>query len=120
MKVSKRQLQVSELIKRNFGIVLQQEGPLLFGETFVTVTQVVMSPDLGIAKIYVSVYNALDKQAVIIIMNENKTQLRQDLAFRIRKHIRRIPEVDFYIDETLDEMERLNSLFDKLHDENQM
>ena len=120
MKVSKRQLQVSELIKRNFGIVLQQEGPLLFGETFVTVTQVVMSPDLGIAKIYVSVYNGLDKQAVSSIMNENKTQLRQDLAFRIRKHIRRIPEVDFYIDETLDEMERLNSLFDKLHDENQM
>ncbi len=120
MKESKRQLQIGMLIKRNFGIVLQNEGPLIFGSTFITVTDVKMSSDLGIAKIYVSVFNAEDKQAVLILMREHKHRLQQELVTRIRRHVRRIPSVQFYLDETLDEMQKLNNLFDKLHDENQM
>ena len=56
-KESKRQLQTGELIRRNFGHVLQQQGSYIYGAAFVTVTNVKMSPDLGIAKIYISVFN---------------------------------------------------------------
>ncbi|MEM8523720.1 MAG: 30S ribosome-binding factor RbfA [Bacteroidota bacterium] len=118
---SKRQLQVAEQIKRNFGIVLQQEGSYIYGvEALVTVTSVKMSPDFGIAKIYLSVYNIEDKQSVILLMEEQYPQLRQSLGNRLRRHMRRIPELQFYLDDTLDEMYRLRDLFGQLEEDNQM
>ena len=118
---SKRQNQIAEVVKRNFSMLLQQEGSYIYGsEALVTVTNVKMSPDLGIAKIYLSVYNIEDKQNVILEMEENYTRLRQGLAYRIKRHVRRIPNLSFYLDDTLDEMYRLNELFNKLHEENQM
>jgi len=118
---TKRQLQVGELIKRNFSIVLQQEGRYIYGdEVLVTVTGVKMSSDLGLAKIYVSIFNTDNKQAAILQLGGELVRLRQSLAYRIKKHVRRIPNIDIYEDETLDEMYKLNSLFDKLHKENQM
>ena len=118
---SKRELQVAETIKRNFSVVLQQEGSYIYGaEVLVTVTSVKMSPDMGIAKIYLSVYNTEDKQSVILLMEEQYHRLRQSLATRVRKHMRRVPELQFYEDDTLDEMYRLRDLFDKLEDDNQM
>ncbi|MEM1327295.1 MAG: 30S ribosome-binding factor RbfA [Bacteroidota bacterium] len=118
---SKRQLQVAEQIKRNFGIILQQEGSYIYGtEPLVTVTSVKMSPDMGIAKIYLSVYNTEDKQSVILLMEEQYAQLRQSLGNRLKRHMRRIPELQFYEDDTLDEMYRLRNLFDQLGSENQM
>lgn len=117
----KRQQQVGELVKRNFGILLQSEGIYIYGaEPLVTVTNVKMSPDMGIASIYLSVYNVEDKQTVILEMETVQKELRQKLGQRIRKHVRRIPEINFYLDDTLDEMYRLNQLFNKLHEEKQM
>ena len=118
---SKRQLQVAELIKRNFGLVLQQEGGYIYGpEPLVTVTNVKISPDFSIAKIYLSIYNTENKQAVILEMEEATSRLKQSLTQRVRKHIRRIPDIAFYMDDTLDEMYRLNDLFNRLHQEDQM
>ena len=118
---SKKQLQSAELIKRNFGIVLQQEGSNIYGgEPFVTVTSVKVTPDLSLAKIYLSVYNIENKLIPISKLNENQVRMRQSLAFRVKKHIRRVPQISFYLDDTLDEMYKLNSLFDKLEDENQL
>lgn len=112
---SKRQKQVAEVIKRNFGLVLQQEGSYIYGiEALVTVTSVKMSPDLGIAKIYLSVYNVMDKQSLILEMEENYPRFRQLLGQRVRKQIRRVPDIAFYLDDTLDEMYRLNALFDDI------
>ena len=114
---TKRQRQVAETIKRNFGQVLQSEGSYIYGsDPFVTVTSVNMSPDMSIAKIYLSVYNIDDKQNVILEMDEENTRLRGALAHRIKRHVRRIPEIQFYLDDTLDEMYRLNEIFDKIED----
>ncbi len=118
---TKRQKQVAELVKRNFSMVLQQEGGYIYGpEVMVTVTSVKMSPDMTLAKIYLSVFNTDNKQAAILEMEEQIARLRQSLGQRIRKHIRRIPEINIYLDDTLDEMYRLNDLFNRLHNENQM
>lgn len=118
---TKKQKQVSEIIKRNFGMVLQQEGSYIYGvETLVTVTAVKMSPDLGIAKIYVSIYNTINKQAAVLELNDNLVRLRQSLAYRIKKHVRRIPHIQIYQDDMLDEMYRLNEVFDRLDKDNQL
>ena len=118
---SKRQKQVAEVVKRNFGIILQQEGSYIYGtEPLVTVTQVKMSPDLNLAKIYLSAYNTLDKASIIKELEDNHTRLRGMLAHRVKRHVRRIPDIQFYLDDTLDEMYRLNALFDRLETEKQM
>ena len=118
---SKRQLQVAETIKRNFGLVLQQEGSYIYGpEPLVTVTSVKVSPGFSIAKIYLSVYNTENKQAVLLELEDSIVRLKQSLASRVRKHLRRIPDIALFMDDTLDEMYRLNDLFNRLHADNQM
>jgi ribosome-binding factor A len=116
-----RQKQVAELIKRNISLVLQTEGRYIYGaEALVTVTTVKMSPDMSLAKVYLSVYNILNKQDVILHLDEEVTQVRSSLAKRIRKQVRKIPELAFYMDDTLDEMYRIDQLFQKLEDDGQM
>ena len=115
-----RQKQVGEIIRRNISVILRDEGSYIYGNALVTATNVVVSPDMGQAKIYLSVYNTEEKQAVILMLEDQITRLRQGLAHRIKKQVRRIPEISFYLDDTLDEMFRLNSLFNKLEDEDQM
>ena len=120
-KESKRQLQVAEIIRRNFGTVLQQEGSYIYGsEILVTVTSVKLTPDFSQAKIYLSIYNTENKQAVILQLEEEYHRLKQALSTRIRKHVRRIPEFQVFLDDTLDEMYRLNALFNKLDKDKQM
>ena len=121
MKETKRMLQVAELVKRNISFVLQQEGSYYYGsEALVTVTSVKMSSDLGIAKVYLSIYNTENKQAVLLEIEEYAHQIKQSFAQRVRKQMRRIPRLDFYEDETLDEMYRLNKVFVDLKSNNQM
>ena len=113
---TKRQLQVGETIKREFSMVLQQEGPYIYGnDVLVSVTAVKMSPDLGIAKIYVSIFNTINKQEVLILLNESLHRLKKQLYHRIRRKVRRVPQIDLYIDDTLDEMDHLNKLFDEMN-----
>lgn len=105
------------MIKRNFSSVLQAEGPYVYGaEPLVTVTEVHPTPDLSQCKIYVSVWNTESKEEVIMQMNQEHHRLKQGLAARIRKHIRRIPAITFFIDETLDEMNRVDDLIDGLYE----
>jgi len=109
------------LIKRNFGIVLQSEGTYVFGsKPLVTVTQVKISPDFSQAKIYLSIFNTEHKQEVILEMDDNKSRLKQSLGVRVGRQMRRVPDIDFYLDDTLDEMYRLKGLFDRLHENDQM
>ena len=119
-KESKRQKQTAEIIRRHFGTVLLQEGNYIYGDALVTITKVFVTPDISLAKIYLSVYNTDNKEQVVEKMIENIRSLKHSLSQRIRKHIRRIPDLSFYNDDTLDEMYKLNAMFDKLHDENQM
>ena len=109
------------MIKRNFSIVLQQEGVYVYGaEPLVTVTEVQPTPDLSQCKIYLSVWNTDNKQAVLLQMEEEHNRLKGALAHRVRRHIRRIPEIAFYLDETLDEMHRVEDMFDRLDREGQL
>jgi len=109
------------MIKRHFSIVLQQEGSYIYGtEPLVTVTEVHPTPDLSQCKIYLSIWNTDNKQAVILQMEEDHQRLKSSLAYRLKRHIRRIPAISFYIDETLDEMHRVENLFDRLEEENQL
>lgn len=116
-----RQKQVGEMIKRHFSLLLQQEGAYIYGtEPFVTVTNVKMTPDFNTAKIYLSIFNTENKQEVILEMENSYARLKSALVHRIGKQMRRMPELQFYIDDTLDEMFRVDTLFQRLEADNQM
>ncbi len=118
---SKRQLQVAEMAKRHFSIVMMEEGTYIYGSgIMVTVTSVKMTPDLSMAKIYLSVFNTDNKQAVMLQLEDELRRLHQGLAVRLRKHLRRMPEISLFLDDTLDEMYRIDSMFDQLYKDNQM
>jgi len=117
---TKKQMQVAEIVKRNFGTVLLQNGINIYGNAFVTVTNVVMSPDLSLAKIYLSIYNADDKNEVLGMLRHHIYPLKSELVHRIRKHVRKIPNISLYLDETVDEMYRVDKLFNRLYAENKM
>ena len=115
MKQTIKQKQIAALIQKEFSTVLLVEGNLIYGDALVTVTRVRMSADMGIAYIYLSVYNTLYKQEIIKEIWENLTRLRGELGKRIRKQVRRIPMLKFFIDDTLDEVEHLDLLFDAIN-----
>lgn len=118
MEQTKKQRQVGNLIKQEFSVILQNEGSFIYGSgPLVTITNVRMSSDLGIAYIYVSVYNAPYKQEIIKELWENLSYLRGQLGKRIRKQVRRIPLLKFFIDDTLDEAEHLDHLFARLNED---
>jgi ribosome-binding factor A len=115
---TKRQKQVGEQIRRYFGMILMQEGPFVYGSNkLVTVTEVKMTPDLLLAKIFISVYGTENKQEVILEMEDQKQRLRQSLAAKIGKTMRRLPEIAFFLDETVDEMYRVEQLLNRINDE---
>lgn len=101
-------------------MVLMDEGIYIFGKAMVTVTRVVVSPDLQSAKIYLSVFNADDKLEVMSGMQENNHRLRLALSAKVGKQIRRIPELNFYLDETLDEFFHMDKILSDLRANNQM
>lgn len=118
---SKRQLQVAEMVKRHFSIVMMEEGTYIYGSgIMVTVTSVKMTPDLSMAKVYLSVFNTDNKQAVMLQLEDELRRLHQALAVRLRKHLRRMPDISLFLDDTLDEMYRIDSMFDQLYKDNQM
>ena len=114
MKQTKKQLQVAGLIQKEFSLVLQLQGSFIYQNALVTVTRVRMTSDMGLAYIYLSVYNANDKEAILKRLWENIGRLRGDLGKRISSQVRRIPMLKFFLDETLDEIDQVNQLLDNL------
>ncbi len=82
----------------------------------VTITNVKVSPDLRHSKIYVSIYDKEKRQDVLDKLNELKGLLRSELAGKI--HFRAVPELHFFIDDTLDYVEKMEGIFKKIHENN--
>jgi ribosome-binding factor A len=110
-----RQKQVGELIRRYFSMILTEEGSNIYGrDKLVTLTDVKMTPDLLIAKLYISVYGTENKQEVILMLEDSQTRLRQALAGKIGRQMRRMPEIEFFLDDTIDEMYRVEDLLNRI------
>ncbi len=117
---TKRQKQINELLRRQFSMVLLDEGSYIFDRAMVTITRVVVSPDLQSAKVYVSIYNTENKMEVMAALDENTHRLRFALANKVGKQLRKTPEIKFFLDDSLDEFFRMDQILTKLRSENQM
>lgn len=83
---------------------------------FLTVTNVKVSPDLKIAKVYLSVFEKEKRELVLERINKKHGLIRSELAHRIR--LKFVPELKFFIDDTLDYVEKIESLIDRIHKQN--
>jgi ribosome-binding factor A len=97
-----RQEKVGSLVKQELSIIFQRETAMHFDGLFITVTQVRMSPDLGLAKIYLSFMAVKEPEAALKVVKKKATWTRRALGGVIGKQVRRIPELQFYIDDSLD------------------
>ena len=103
--MSIRQEKVAELLRRDLSVIFQQKGSLWFNGLFITVTQVRVAPDLGLAKVYLSFMAVPDKKKALETVKLEGWRVRKELADKIGKQVRVIPELNFYIDDSLDHYE---------------
>lgn len=115
MKESKRQKQAAGLIQRDLSELFQRNAANWLGKpTFVTVTNVVMSPDLSVAKVYLSFVLDDNRQAMMDTLNQRKSDVRRVLGNRIGKAVRVVPELIFYLDESADYASHIDQLLSEL------
>jgi ribosome-binding factor A len=107
---STRQKKISRLIQKELSEVFQREGRDVLLGTLVSVTAVRVSPDLGIAKTYLSIFPTDNKESVFKSIQQHQTRLRHHLGTRVGKQLRVIPELHFYIDDSLDYLENIDRL----------
>lgn len=110
MADSKRQKKYSRLIQKDLGEIFQREGRNFFDKAFVTITEVVMSPDLSLAKVYVSALMTPDKVRLVENLNDRRYEIRGFLGNKIGKQVKGIPELNFYLDDTLDHADRMDKV----------
>ncbi len=114
---SRRQLQVARLIQQALSDIFRKSGFSVFGKAMVTVSKVRLTPDLSIARIYLSIFNSDNNETVIEKINANTRMFRKDLGNQIRNKVRIIPEIEFFLDDTLDEVFKMDQLFEKIDTE---
>ncbi len=111
--MSIRPKRLAEVIKRDLGEILQMNYQP--SGTFVTITKVLMTDDLSIAKVYLSIFApGRDVSPLYENIDSNLIGIRHALAARIRNQVRKIPELHFYEDDTAEYVDKIESLFDKV------
>jgi ribosome-binding factor A len=112
---SVRQQKYGRLIQKELGDLFSREGRNWYGQHFVTVTQVKVTPDLSIARVHLSLFKAPKPKEVLKMLEQHKAEIRHQLGRRIGQQARIIPELHFYIDDSLDYAEKIDTIFRNLH-----
>ncbi|HNK43110.1 MAG TPA: 30S ribosome-binding factor RbfA [Flavobacteriales bacterium] len=107
---SLRQNKVNSLLQKEVAGILQEEGRRLLPGGLITVTGVRVSPDLGVAKVYVSLFPVKDKAAALERIRDDAHHLRGALGRRVGRQMRVIPELIFHLDDSLDKQEEIDKL----------
>ena len=110
---STRQQKIARLIQRDIAEILQKDLADVTRGKLVTVTAVRVSPDLGYAKIYISVFPFNESQELLNKIKEEGWLVRKILGGRIRNQLKIVPELEFFIDDSLEYIENIDNLLHK-------
>src|SRR5206468_5976142 len=83
----------------------------------VSISSVKITPDLLEARIYLSIFNAADKKSMLKKIEEKSWEVKKELASRVKHQLRRIPELKFFLDDTLDQVFKMEQLFKQIKGE---
>ena len=111
---TKRQQKVGRQIQKDLGEIFQKDAQHLMNGSFITITAVRVTPDLGIARAYLSFLPDKNKNFLLETIQENTKFLRQKLADRVRHQLRIVPHLQFYIDDTAEYAAKMDLLFSDL------
>ena len=104
---------LAAVIKRDLGQIIQKSYQP--SGTFVTVTNVIMTDDLSIAKVYLSVFSpGRDDKPVYEFIDEHIDEIRYELASKIKNQVRKIPELHFYEDDTAEYVNKMEQLLNSV------
>ena len=107
---SKRQNKVARLLQKELGEIFQIQSRSLFQGALITVTVVRISPDLSVAKVYLSLFAHKNNSELLDLIKESNKTIRHQLAQRVRQQLRAVPELIFYRDDSLDMIEKIDGL----------
>lgn len=110
-----RQQKFSRLIQKELSEVFQRDRKGVLLNNMVTIADVRMSPDLGVAKVFISMMLAKDKAKVMDNLNLHKKEIRKELGEKIRKQVRIIPELIFLADDVEENAQRIEDLIRNLN-----
>ena len=111
---SKRQQKVGRQIQKDLGEIFQKDAQHLVSGSIVTITAVRVTPDLSIARAYLSFLPEKNKTILLDSIKENTRFIRQKLAERVRHQLRIVPHLQFYMDDTAEYAAKMELLFSDL------
>lgn len=105
---------LSSQLQNDLGSILQEYQ----NESIISVTNVSVTPDLSVARVYVSIYSAGGGQKQVFeYLQKHNRQIRGKLAQKIRNHIKRIPELQFFLDDSAEYVDRIENLFQQIKED---
>jgi ribosome-binding factor A len=111
---SKRQQKFAGLLQEELAAIFQREGAAYLPNTLVTITKVRVSPDLAVAKVYLSFLNTNNTSLSLATVNSHSSEIRYKLGSRIRHQARVIPTLTFFVDDTNEYVEHMDKIFEKI------
>ncbi|HEX4958671.1 MAG TPA: 30S ribosome-binding factor RbfA [Lacibacter sp.] len=117
MEEGKRQKQVAGVIHEELTTIFTKLSLNIVDGGLVSIANVKVTPDLLEARIYLSVFQAKDKQAVLKKIEDRASEIKRELAGKIKHQLRRIPEIKYFLDDTLDHVFKMEELFKKIEEE---
>ncbi|MBU2649857.1 MAG: 30S ribosome-binding factor RbfA [Bacteroidetes bacterium] len=107
---SKRQQKISRMLQRDVSEIFQRNTAAWAKGALVTVTKVKITSDLSIARIYLSIFATGDKAAILDHINGQKRDIRFHLGQKVKDQLRKVPELEFFQDDSLDYIENIDNL----------
>ena len=107
-----RQNKIARLLQKELSLIFQQQTRATHG-VMMSVTRTKISPDLSICTAYLSVFPSEKGEEILTNINANTKQIRYELGTRVRNQMRIIPELRFFIDDSLDYIEHIDELLKK-------
>lgn len=117
MEESKRQKQVAGVIQEEMNDIFLRMGLNMINGGMVSIAAVKVTPDLLEARFYLSLFQIKDAEAVLGKIELRKGELRRLLGTRVKQQLRRIPELKFFKDDTLDHVFKMEEIFKKINEE---
>jgi ribosome-binding factor A len=114
---SKRQQKFAGVIQEDLAAIFQREGINYLPNTLITITKVRVTPDLAIARVFLSFFNNANAQLALQTIKSHGNEIRYKLGARIKDQVRVIPQLEFFIDDTSEYVERMDKIFDKISKE---
>jgi ribosome-binding factor A len=111
MQENKRQKQISGLLNQELAGIFQYLGLNMIDGGMVSISSVKITPDLLEARVYLSIFNAAEPKQALKKIEDRAWEIKKELASKVKHQLRRIPELNYFLDDTLDHVFKMEEIF---------